>query len=170
MTRSSFSTLIAIGATVCIVGCSTESSKRPDVERIRNQTAKTPTIREKRKVDVTPDPNEKVTTNPSGLKYVDKQVGTGKEAKKGDHVAVHYTGYFKDGTVFDSSVDRGQPLEFTLGAGKVIKGWDEGIAGMKEGGKRKLIIPYELAYGEMGRPGIPPRSELTFDVELVKVH
>jgi peptidylprolyl isomerase len=140
------------------------------VERIRNQTAKTPTVREKRKVDVTPDPNEKVTTTPSGLKYVDKKVGTGKEAKKGDRVSVDYTGYFKDGTVFDSSVGR-KPYDFTLGAGRVIKGWDEGIAGMKEGGKRKLIIPYPLAYGEVGYPpGIPPRTDLTFDLELVKVN
>jgi peptidylprolyl isomerase len=150
-------------------GCSTESSKRPDVERIRNQTAKTPTIREKQKVDVTPDPNEKVITTPSGLKYVDKKVGTGKEAKKGDRVSVDYAGYFKDGTVFDSSMNHGKPYQLTLGAGMVIKGWDEGIVGMKEGGKRKLIIPYELAYGEMGGRGIPPRSELTFDLELVKV-
>jgi peptidylprolyl isomerase len=123
-----------------------------------------------RKVDVTPKPDEKVITTPSGLKYVELKAGTGTEAKKGDDVSVHYTGWFDDGTVFDSSVDRGEPISFELGAGNVIKGWDEGLAGMKEGGKRKLIIPYQLAYGERGRPGIPPKSQLNFEVELVKVN
>src|SRR5262245_12127362 len=84
---------------------------------------------------------KEITTN-SGLKYIDVKVGDGKEAKKGDTVQVHYTGTFKDGKKFDSSLDRGKPFSFLLGAGRVIKGWDEGVAGMKEGGKRKLIIPY----------------------------
>jgi len=115
-------------------------------------------------------PEAKVTTTKSGLKYIDEKDGSGKEAKSGDAVEVHYTGWLKDGTKFDSSKDRGRPFTFQLGAGMVIKGWDEGVAGMKEGGKRKLIIPYELAYGERGRPPvIPPKSELTFEVELLKV-
>ena len=105
----------------------------------------------------------------SGLQYLDRVVGTGKEAKKGDKVVVHYTGTFPDGKKFDSSVDRNEPFEFNLGAGEVIKGWDEGVAGMKEGGKRKLVIPYQLAYGEKGRSGIPPKSILHFEVELIKV-
>src|ERR1019366_7041160 len=103
-------------------------------------------------------------TNPSGLKYVDEKIGEGKTAKAGDIVLVHYTGTLKDGKKFDSSRDRDEPFKFTLGKGQVIRGWDEGVAGMKEGGKRKLIIPPELAYGPAGRPGIPPNAELHFDV------
>src|SRR5262249_31281792 len=94
--------------------------------------------------------DEKVITTKSGLKYVEQKVGDGKEAKKNDTVEVHYVGTLTNGKKFDSSHDRGKPLSFELGVGDVIKGWDEGIAGMKEGGKRKLIIPPELAYGEKG--------------------
>lgn len=113
---------------------------------------------------------KKVITTDSGLKYIDVEVGTGKAAKSGDTVDVHYTGKLKNGTKFDSSVDRGQPFTFPLGAGKVIKGWDEGVAGMKEGGKRTLIIPPQLAYGKRGAGNvIPPDAELTFEVELLKV-
>ncbi|HEV8062074.1 MAG TPA: FKBP-type peptidyl-prolyl cis-trans isomerase [Gemmataceae bacterium] len=116
------------------------------------------------------DKEEKVVTTKSGLKYVEPKVGEGPEAKKGDLVSVHYTGKLKDGTKFDSSRDRGVPLQFVLGIGKVIKGWDEGLQGMKAGGKRKLIIPADLAYGAQGAGGvIPPNAELTFDVELVKI-
>ena len=120
--------------------------------------------------DDKPKDEEKVVTTKSGLKYIDQKVGTGKEAKSGDTVEVHYTGWLKDGKKFDSSKDRGEPFSFPLGARRVIRGWDEGVAGMKEGGKRKLIIPYELAYGEDGRPPvIPPKAELTFEVELLKI-
>jgi FKBP-type peptidyl-prolyl cis-trans isomerase len=113
---------------------------------------------------------EKVITTKSGLKYVELKEGTGDEAKAGKVVEVHYTGWLKDGTKFDSSKDRGQPFKFELGAGRVIKGWDEGVAGMKVGGKRKLIIPSELAYGKEGRGDkIPPDAELTFEVELLGV-
>lgn len=114
---------------------------------------------------------EKVVTKPSGLKYVEEKEGAGKEAKVGDKVSVHYTGRLKNGKKFDSSRDRGQPFEFNLGAGMVIKGWDEGIQGMKVGGKRKLIIPPELGYGARGAGRvIPPNAELTFDVELLEVN
>jgi FKBP-type peptidyl-prolyl cis-trans isomerase len=114
--------------------------------------------------------DEKVITTASGLKYVDMVVGTGDEAKKGQTVRVHYTGWLKDGTKFDSSLDRGKPFEFQLGAGRVIKGWDEGVAGMKIGGKRKLIIPAQLGYGDRGAGGvIPPGAELTFEVELLGI-
>jgi len=106
----------------------------------------------------------------SGLKIEDSVVGTGEEAVAGKTVEVHYTGTLEDGTKFDSSHDRRKPFSFKLGAGMVIKGWDEGVAGMKVGGKRKLVIPYGLAYGERGHPPvIPPKSELTFDVELLRV-
>jgi FKBP-type peptidyl-prolyl cis-trans isomerase len=117
----------------------------------------------------------KTVTTKSGLKYTDQKVGTGKEAKAGTKVEVHYTGWLKNGTKFDSSRDRGEPFVFPLGDGKVIKGWDEGVQGMKEGGKRKLIIPPKLAYGEegvktkQGKVIIPPNAELTFEVELLKV-
>ena len=112
-----------------------------------------------------------VVTTKSGLKYIDIKVGDGKVAKAGDKVVVHYTGRLKDGKKFDSSVDRNEPFEFPLGARKVIKGWDEGVAGMKEGGKRKLIIPPELAYGnrDVGNGLIPANSTLIFEVELIKV-
>src|SRR5439155_10011883 len=109
--------------------------------------------------------DEKVIKTDSGLQYVEKKVGDGKEAKKGDTVVVHYTGWLKDGKKFDSSLDRKEPFSFELGAGKVIKGWDEGVAGMKVGGKRKLIIPPALGYGDKaaGRV-IPPGAELHYEV------
>jgi len=117
--------------------------------------------------------DEKVIKTDSGLQYVDQKVGDGKEAKKGDTVVVHYTGWLKDGKKFDSSRDGdGKPAEFSLrgGPGGVIQGWVEGIPGMKVGGKRKLIIPSELAYGKKGYPpDIPADAELTFEVELIDV-
>jgi len=106
----------------------------------------------------------------SGLEYWDIKVGTGDEAKAGDKVRVHYTGWFTDGKKFDSSVDARQPYEFTLGEGKVIKGWDEGVTGIRVGGKRQLRIPPELAYGEAGyKTIIPPNSTLIFDVQLLAI-
>lgn len=107
----------------------------------------------------------------SGLEYEDLKDGTGDEAKAGDTVEVHYTGTLKsNGKKFDSSLDRGQPFSFKLGAGRVIKGWDEGVAGMKVGGKRKLTIPAKLAYGDRGAGGvIPPGADLVFEVELLKI-
>ncbi len=96
--------------------------------------------------------------------------GEGASAKAGQRVKVHYTGTLEDGKKFDSSRDRGQPIAFTLGEGEVIKGWDQGIDGMKVGGQRKLTIPGHLAYGERGYPGvIPPNATLLFDVELVSI-
>lgn len=110
------------------------------------------------------------TVTPSGLKYTDLVVGQGDTAKKGDLVVVHYTGWLTDGKKFDSSVDRRDPFSFSLGAGRVIKGWDEGVQGMKVGGKRKLTIPPDLGYGARGAGGvIPPNATLVFDVELLEV-
>ena len=106
----------------------------------------------------------------SGLQYEDQAEGSGAAAKAGDSVEVHYTGWLTDGKKFDSSKDRGRPFSFTLGAGQVIKGWDEGVAGMKVGGKRKLVIPAALGYGARGAGGvIPPDAELTFEVELLRI-
>jgi FKBP-type peptidyl-prolyl cis-trans isomerase FkpA len=115
-----------------------------------------------------------MNTTPSGLQYEDEVVGNGLEAKAGQHVRVHYTGWlYKDGAQgakFDSSRDRNDPFDFALGAGMVIKGWDEGVAGMKVGGKRTLIIPPQLGYGARGAGGvIPPNAVLKFDVELLDV-
>ena len=110
-------------------------------------------------------------TTASGLQYEDTTVGTGTEAVAGKTVGVHYTGTLADGTKFDSSLDRGQAFSFRLGGGQVIKGWDEGVAGMKIGGKRTLVIPGKLAYGERGSPPtIGPHSVLIFDLELVEIN
>jgi FKBP-type peptidyl-prolyl cis-trans isomerase len=117
-----------------------------------------------------PTSSSETVTTASGLKIQDLVVGTGQEAKSGDNVSVHYTGWLEDGTKFDSSLDRGTPFEFTLGAGRVIKGWDEGIVGMKVGGKRKLIIPAALGYGAQGYPPvIPANATLIFEVELLAI-
>jgi len=103
-----------------------------------------------------------------GLKVTDIKVGSGPMAESGSTVAVHYTGWLTDGTKFDSSLDRGQPISFAIGSGQVIRGWDEGLKGMRVGGKRKLTIPSALAYGAEGRPPvIPPDATLVFEVELM---
>jgi FKBP-type peptidyl-prolyl cis-trans isomerase FkpA len=105
-----------------------------------------------------------------GLQYIDEVVGTGATPVKGQKIQVHYTGWLTDGTKFDSSKDRGEPFVFPLGGGYVIPGWDEGVQGMKVGGKRKLTIPPQLAYGERGAGGvIPPNATLVFEVELLEI-
>lgn len=112
--------------------------------------------------------SENYVTTPSGLKYLDMVEGSGEVPTSGQTVTVHYTGTLEDGSKFDSSRDRGTPFKFKLGAGQVIKGWDEGIASMKVGGRRQLIIPPDLGYGSRGVGPIPPNSTLIFDVELLK--
>jgi len=115
-------------------------------------------------------PAEKIVKTDSGLQYIDRKEGEGERARDGDMVEVHYTGTLKDGKKFDSSRDRDEPFSFKLGARMVIKGWDEGVAGMRVGGKRKLIIPAELGYGARGAGNvIPPNAELHFEVELLKI-
>ncbi|MEK9965963.1 MAG: FKBP-type peptidyl-prolyl cis-trans isomerase, partial [Rhodospirillaceae bacterium] len=113
-------------------------------------------------------------TTSSGLRYIDHEAGAGEKAEAGDNVVVHYTGWLyvdgEKGNKFDSSVDRNQPFSFPLGAGRVIGGWDEGVAGMRPGGKRTLIIPPALGYGAHGAGGvIPPNATLMFDVELIEI-
>ena len=109
-------------------------------------------------------------TTDSGLKYEDNVVGDGAEATAGKTVSVHYTGWLENGSKFDSSKDRNDPFNFRLGAGMVIRGWDEGVQGMKVGGTRKLTIPAELGYGARGAGGvIPPNATLIFEVELLEI-
>jgi len=116
---------------------------------------------------------KKPVKTPTGLQYIDHVVGKGQEAKPGDKVKVHYTGWLYEkgarGSKFDSSKDRDKPFMFTIGAGTVIKGWEEGVKGMKIGGKRELIVPASLAYGPRGRTGIPPNATLDFEIELLGI-
>ena len=114
--------------------------------------------------------DQNVVTTPSGLKYIDIQEGDGATPTAGQTVVVHYTGTLENGSKFDSSRDRNRPFSFKLGAGQVIKGWDEGLSTMKVGGRRQLIIPPELGYGARGAGGvIPPNATLVFDVELLRI-
>lgn len=117
------------------------------------------------------DNQNNVVTTESGLQYIDLVEGTGATPQQGQTVIVHYTGTLENGTKFDSSRDRNQPFSFPLGAGRVIRGWDEGISTMKVGGRRQLIIPPELGYGSRGAGGvIPPNATLIFDVELLRIN
>ena len=140
-------------AAIVIPACTQKEDKLPAEKKVESAAA-----------------GQSVTT-PSGLVYQDIVVGTGVAPLPGKPVKVHYTGWLQNGTKFESSLDQGTPIEFSLGAGQVIPGWDEGIVTMKVGGKRKLTIPPQLAYGPSGTGGgkIPPNATLIFDVELVDV-
>jgi FKBP-type peptidyl-prolyl cis-trans isomerase FkpA len=149
--------LAAFLVLVCAILCAQTATHRPAAAARPNTNAPTKVTGDGVKTD-------------SGLQYWDIKAGTGDVATEGSKVKVHYTGWFTDGKKFDSSVDARQPYEFTLGKGEVIKGWDEGVTGMKVGGRRQLRIPPELAYGETGyKKIIPPNATLIFDVQLLSV-
>lgn len=146
------------------------SSLAPRPANAQDKPAEKPNEKKEKPAMATEKPEGKEVVTPSGLKYVDQKTGEGDEAKAGDVVTVHYTGWLTDGKKFDSSLDRNQPFTFKLGAGQVIEGWDQGVAGMKPGGKRKLTIPPGLAYGTQAVGGvIPPNSTLVFEVELLSI-
>jgi FKBP-type peptidyl-prolyl cis-trans isomerase FkpA len=147
---SRVSCIASLSLTLLVVGCTKKVEELPPSEYVPASAAPLP-------------------PGPDTLQKVDDVVGTGAEAKKGDKVKVHYTGTLMNGKVFDSSVGK-EPFEFTLGQGGVIKGWDEGVPGMKVGGKRKLTIPGPMAYGEKGSGDkIPPNAALKFDIELLEI-
>jgi FKBP-type peptidyl-prolyl cis-trans isomerase len=170
------SILLSVGfMLVCVVVLVlAQVSSKPDAAIAANLTQTTPTP-----INLTENntliasntmSDDNVVTNPSGLKYVDIEEGTGATPEAGQTVVVHYTGTLEDGTKFDSSRDRNQPFSFKIGVGQVIQGWDEGLSTMKVGGRRQLIIPSELGYGSRGAGGvIPPNATLLFDVELLDI-
>ena len=165
MKKSIFAVFLIVA--VCAVG-GLAQTKRRTVRKTTTPT-KRATIVKKTVVKPIRIKQEGVTTA-SGLKYIDLVEGKGESPNVGQQVTVHYTGRLEDGTKFDSSLDRDEAFTFTIGVGQVIRGWDEGVITMKVGGKRRLIIPSDLAYGPSGRPPvIPPNAELIFDVELVEV-
>ncbi|MBZ0266138.1 FKBP-type peptidyl-prolyl cis-trans isomerase [bacterium] len=168
--------VLLISASFLIFGCSQNSgdtAEKKDMEKSHNtEVAENNHDGEMMTEDfVMPDYKKfELTTTASGLQYHDVKVGDGKEATSGEVVSVHYTGWLTDGNMFDSSKKRGEHFVFPLGGGRVIKGWDEGVAGMKVGGTRILVIPPELGYGERGVGPIPPKSTLVFEVELAKIN
>ena len=178
---SPFMLLIALAALVGLIGCPApapeepapepppimEDIPAPETEAPADETAELPASDEAATTEETT--METITTD-SGLQYQDLTVGDGAEAITGATVIVHYVGRLEDGTQFDSSVDKGVPFDFPLGGGRVIAGWDEGVQGMKVGGKRKLTIPADLAYGKKGSPPkIPPNAPLVFEIELLEI-
>ena len=182
--RGSWMALGLVAATlaaVSVVGCKKETAAKPSATQPKTtapatpaataptqeaKVAESPAVQAARKLG-TPT-NDPVVTTASGLQYIDVKEGQGEAAAPGDTVSVHYTGWLTDVTMFDSSLKRGQPFSFPLGAGRVIPGWDEGVAGMKPGGIRKLIIPPDLGYGAQGAGGvIPPNATLVFEVQYL---
>lgn len=158
--RATLYAVVLAAATACWSACGEDSTLPATLNPDPAMNSYAPALG----VDLT-----KMTKSSTGLYSQDLTVGTGATATAGDSVQVHYTGWLANGTKFDSSVDRGKPFEFRLGAGRVIKGWDEGVAGMKVGGKRKLVLPANLGYGASGVGPIPPNAVLVFDVELLGI-
>lgn len=148
---------ITIAVLTCLTGCGSSSTAPKDPEDLEF-------------APVTGVVLSNMIRTGTGLYYQDLVVGPGARAEAGDSITVHYTGWLHDGTQFDSSVDRGQPFGFTLGVGRVIPGWDQGVEGMRVGGKRKLVIPPSLGYGSARNGPIPGNSTLVFDVELLAVN
>ena len=157
-------TRIIIPALVLVLGCSSEGDEATD------ETAEIETEASMSEASGPPPVSGDTITTESGLQYIVIAEGDGTTPQPGQTVSVHYTGWFTDGNTFDSSVDRGKPFQFPLGQRQVIAGWDEGVALMRVGDKRRFIVPSDLAYGEQGHSaGIPPNTVLIFDVELLGV-
>lgn len=166
MKNSTLRAVLAIGTVLSLTAASGCTKK----DAPSGETTTTTTTTSTTAAPATPQGNGTVTAPVTELKIEEMKTGTGAEAKAGQQVSVHYTGWLTDGKKFDSSLDRGQPFKFMLGAGQVIPGWDKGVAGMKVGGKRKLTIPPQMGYGERGAGGvIPPNATLVFEVELLGV-
>lgn len=162
---------LAMVAVIALVGCQESKTSTTSTGSTTSTTTTASPAAPAPATTVGAPSTAKEVTMPDGLKYQDMTVGDGALAESGSRVKVHYTGWLTDGTKFDSSHDHGAAFEFPIGKGHVIAGWDEGVASMKVGGKRKLTIPSALGYGEQGTPGgpIPPNAMLVFDVELVGV-
>ena len=161
---------LALALAGSLTACGSNTATDTDSQQPASESEQ-PAAQEPAAQDPATPPQGEATQDVTELKIEDEVVGTGAEATTGKQVTVHYTGWLTDGTQFDSSKTSGQPFSFVLGSGSVIPGWDQGVAGMKVGGKRKLIIPPALAYGEQGagNGAIPPNATLVFEVELLGV-
>jgi peptidylprolyl isomerase len=158
---------------LCVPGCKQGTEKSGSTSEQSTTATATPATTPSEAVPVlpgAPGSGGKMHKLASGIQYDDLVVGSGKMAEPSMNVSLHYTGYLMDGTKFDSSLDSGNPLKFQVAGGQMIQGFDEGVRGMRIGGKRKIVIPWSMAYGEAGRPPlIPPKSDLVFDLELLDV-